>query len=89
MLITVGDSTSRVNLQYISGFNSHFKSQFCEEKLDLKSLLNMILISEPILMRFVEPIVSSIVGSLLDHPQISSVTLEIYMPWCEGGVFEI
>ena len=44
---------------------------------------------EHILVIFVRHIVPLAIGPLSDHPLISSLTLEMYIPRREGGVLEI
>jgi len=46
----------KVNLQYLSWGNPHLTRHFCEDELDLNSLLNIV--SKSILVRFVGLIVS-------------------------------
>lgn len=50
----------KTNLSYINGGNPHLASRFCRVELGFKSTL----VSEPILVRFIEPIVSPAIGTL-------------------------
>ena len=52
--------------------NLYLTNRFCEDKLGLNLILNMVL--ESILTRFYGSIVPSLIGSLLDHPLIFSLT---------------